>query len=322
MRESKGATDLDFIHRQTPEADIYFIRNKKMRAESVNAYFRVSAKTPELWFPDTGTILAQSVYEQTTQGVRIPLQLAPMGSLFVVFRKPFSRPHLFSLDPGINTIKITDKEIRVTAFENGSYQMKTSDGRAIEIEIDQVPSAMKLIGPWKVHFPAGWGAPDSAVFKELKSWTEHEHPGIRCFSGTACYETQFEIPRELFGNGRDPALREPRKLYLDLGQLWAVGEVILNGQSLGIVWKPPYRIEITKAVKAGQNRLEIEITNTWANRLVGDAQLPPDQRYCRTNITFSGTPGKSWKEIPLRKSGLLGPVELVPAIEKTITLTK
>jgi hypothetical protein len=285
-----------------------------MRAESVNAHFRVSAKAPELWFPDTGTILAQPVYEQTPEGVRVPLQLAPMASLFVVFRKPVSRSHLVSLVPGINVTKVTEREIRVTAFENGYYKIKTSDGRTAKIEIAQVPSAMKLIGPWKVHFPAGWGAPDSVIFTELKSWSEHEHPGIRSFSGTACYETKFEVPREWFAKGR--------KLYLDLGQLWALGEVLLNGQSLGIVWKPPYRVEITEAVRTGQNRLEIEIANTWSNRLVGDAQLPPDQRYCRTNITASGTPGKPWKEIPLRKSGLLGLVELIPAIEKTITLTK
>lgn len=322
LREPKGATELDFIHRRTPEADIYFIRNKKMRAEFVNAHFRISAKAPELWFPDTGTILKQPVYEQTPEGVRVPLQLAPMASLFVVFRKPDNRSHLISLNPGINVTKVTEREVRVTAFENGSYQIKTSDGRAAKIEIDQVPSAMKLIGPWKVYFPAGWGVPDSVIFTELKSWSEHEHPGIRYFSGTACYETEFEVPREWFGKGRDPALREPRKLYLDLGRLWALGEVILNGQSLSIVWKPPYRIEITKAVRAGQNKLEIEITNTWSNRLVGDAQLPADQRCCRTNITASGTPAKPWKQIPLRKSGLLGPVELIPAIEKTIALTK
>ena len=202
----------------------------------------------------------------------------------------------------------------MTAFENGSYKIKTSDGRIIKIEINQIPSALQLTGPWNVYFPAGWGAPDYATFAELKSWTEHENPGIRNFSGTACYKTEFVIPRQWFKQGR--------KIYIDLGKLWALGEVTLNGRSLGIVWKPPYRIEITKAARAGQNKLEIEITNTWANRLVGDAKLPPDQRYCRTNITYSGTPGKPWKDIPLRQSGLFGPVELVQAIEKTISLTK
>jgi hypothetical protein len=306
--------DLDFIHRQTPEADIYFIRNRTMRREFVNAHFRVSARTPELWLPDTGTILQQLVYEQWPQSTRVPLQLPPMGSLFVVFRKSVSLPHLVSLDPGINATTVTDKQIRVTTFENGSYTMRTSNDQTMEIEIDKIPPTRRLTGPWKVYFPAGWGAPESATFAKLKSWTEHENPGIHNFSGTACYKKNFRIPRRWFGKGR--------KIYLDLGQLWALGEVTLNGRSLGIVWKPPYRIEITEAAKPDQNKLEVEITNTWANRLVGDAQLLPDQRYCRTNITYSGTPGKSWKDIPLRQSGLLGPVQLIQAVEKTISLTE
>jgi len=310
----KEATDLDFIHRRILEADIYFIRNRKMRTEYVNAYFRISAKSPELWLPDTGTILEQPVYEQTPEGIRVPLQLSPLESIFVVFRKPFQQQHLVSLDAGIKATTVTEREVRLTAFENGSYKMKTSDGRTIKFEIDQIPSALQLTGPWNVCFPTGWGAPDSVTFAKLKSWTEHENPCIRNFSGTSCYEKEFKIPRQW--------LKKGRKIYLDLGKLWALGEVTLNSRPLGVVWKPPYRIEITDVARAGQNKLEIEITNTWANRLVGDAHLPPDQRYCRTNIKYSGTPGKSWKDISLRQSGLLGPVELVQAVEKTISLTK
>jgi len=306
--------DLDFIHRQTDKEDIYFIRNKKNRREFVNAHFRVSAKTPEIWMPESGTILQQPVYEQMSEGIRVPLDFAPFGSLFVVFRKPVSQTHLVSAYPGINAKILSEREVCITAFENGSYRMKTSDGRTIKIDIDRIPSAIQITGPWNVKFPAGWGSPDSVTFAELKSWTEHENPGIHNFSGTACYRTEFTIPRQWFGEGK--------KIYLDLGKLWALGEVTLNGRSLGIVWKPPYRIEITKAARAGQNKLEIEITNTWANRLVGDAQLPPEKRYCRTNITYSGTPGKPWKDIPLRESGLLGPVELVQAVEKNVSLTE
>ncbi|MBW7988700.1 MAG: hypothetical protein FVQ84_01580 [Planctomycetes bacterium] len=312
---SETEADLDFIHRRTPEADIYFICNRKMRREFVNAYFRVSAGVPELWLPDTGTILQQPVYEHTQEGIRVPLQLEPSGSLFVVFRKPVTtRPHLVSLDLGINATTVTEKKVRATAFENGSYKMKTYSGQTIKFEIDRIPSPLRLTGPWKVYFPAGWGAPDSATFADLKSWTEHENPGIRNFSGTANYKKNFRIPRHWFS--------KDRKIYLDLGNLWSLGEVSLNGHSLGILWKPPYRIEITKAARPGQNNLEIEITNTWANRLIGDTKLPPDQRYCRTNITYSGTPGIAWKDIPLRPSGLLGPVQLIQTVEKTIALAE
>ena len=306
--------DLDFIHRRTTDSDIYFIRNRQNNREFVNAHFRVSSRAPELWLPDTQTIQEQPVYEQTPEGICVPLELDPFGSLFVVFHKPADRSHLISMDPGIDATVLSENEVCITAFENGSYKMKTSDERTIQIDIDRIPSAIQVTGPWDVNFTAGWGAPDSVTFTELKSWTEHENQGIRDFSGTACYKKEFVIPQQWFG--------KDKKIYIDLGQLWALGEVTINGQSLGIVWKPPYRIEITKAARAGRNKLEIEVTNTWANRLVGDAQLQPEQRFCRTNITSSGTPGKPWKDIPLRQSGMFGPVELVQAVEKRISLTK
>jgi hypothetical protein len=190
--------------------------------------------------------------------------------------------------------------------------MKTCDGRSAELAVNDILPELSLTGPWKVSFAAGWGAPDSVSFAELKSWTEHENPGIRCFSGIARYEKEFEIQRGWF--------RDNSRLYLDLGRLWCIGRVLLNGQPLGIVWKPPYRVDVTDAAKPGGNKLVVEIANTWANRLVGDTRLPEGQRLCRTNITRSGTPGKPWREIPLRESGLLGPVRLVMAVEKTVAL--
>jgi len=309
----KEDTDLDYIHRHTPEADIYFIRNKRMRPESFNAHFRVSDKVPELWFPDTGRIVKQLVYEQTAEGIRVPLQLGPADSLFIVFRKSDDRPHLISANSGLTVTEFAENEVRVTASKNGLYKLKTLDGRTVEFKIDEIPPEMRLTGPWKVFFPAGRGAPDSVSLDKLVSWTDHENPGIRYFSGIARYEKEVEIPRKwLLDNSR---------LYLDLGRIWCVGEVFLNGQSTGIVWKPPHCVDITDAVKTGSNRLEIDIANTWANRLVGDARSPENQRLCRTNITGSGTPRKPWRDVPLRRSGLLGPVRLVMTIEKTVDLT-
>ena len=272
-------TDLDFIHRCTAEADIYFVRNKKMRGESVDAIFRVSGKSPELWLPASGRILQQSEYRQTPEGVRVSLRLPPYGSLFVVFRK-----------------------------------LDKSHDRTTQVVIDRDSSAMELTGPWTVRFPEGWGAPKTVTSVTLKSWTAHAHPCIRHFSGIARYETEFDIPEAWLGDGK--------RLLLDLGRLWAVGEVWLNGKPLGIVWKPPYRLEISRAAQPGRNRLEVEIANTWSNRLVGDALLPQAARYCRTNITGSGTPKKLWRDVPLHESGLLGPVRLIPAVEKTIRFTE
>jgi hypothetical protein len=96
---------------------------------------------------------------------------------------------------------------------------------------------------------------------------------------------------------------------LDLGAVQQVAKVTLNGRELGILWKPPYSIDITGAVRAGKNTLVVEVANTWTNRLTGDAFLPPEQRYARSNMRAS----LSRKETPLQPSGLLGPVRIILA---------
>jgi hypothetical protein len=135
------------------------------------------------------------------------------------------------------------------------------------------------------------------------SWTEHSKDGVRYFSGIATYHKQFELSTDQIG--------ADRQMFLDLGQVCFVADVYLNGKNLGILWKPPFQVDITQAVKLGTNYLVVEVANTWSNRLAGDANSPQDQRYCQTNITHSQTWSVPWKDTPLLESGLLGPVRLV-----------
>jgi hypothetical protein len=309
---SRNDTALDYIHRRTPEVDIYFIRNVNARTASVEATFRVTGKAPECWDPRTGRNHIIPVYEQTAQGTRLSLVLEPFGSTFVVFRRPAAPVHFCSAAPDLRVTQQTDGEVRIQAFSNGTFQITRSNGDRVDVAVKNLPSARPVQGPWTIQFAPGWGAPDSVTWTELQSWTDHEDSGIRHFSGIARYQTSFDLPPDW--------LQPERRVHLDLGRLWAVGRVRLNGVSLGVLWAPPYRVEITKAARAGQNKLEVEIANTWANRLVGDTQLAPEQRFCKTNITVSGTPGRPWKDVPLRASGLLGPVRLIPVQEKTVAL--
>jgi hypothetical protein len=85
----------------------------------------------------------------------------------------------------------------------------------------------------------------------------------------------------------------------------------VNDREAGVPWKAPFRLDVTDALRPGANRLAIEVTNTWSNRLVGDAQPGATERFTRTNIT--GTGGQPWAKVPLQDSGLFGPVRLVPA---------
>jgi hypothetical protein len=158
---------------------------------------------------------------------------------------------------------------------------------------------LQLDGTWQVAFDPKWGGPVTADFPRLMSWTGRPEPGIRNYSGTATYRQTFALPNGIAG----------KRLSLDLGEVCELAEVRLNGQTLGVVWSPPYRVDITGVVKPTGNVLEIEVVNFWPNRIIGDAALPPSQRLTRTNIR------KLTKDTPLMASGLLGPVRVLERIK-------
>ena len=145
-------------------------------------------------------------------------------------------------------------------------------------------------------FP-GRGAPESLQLDSLGSWSENALPGVRHFSGIATYRLNFEAAGTL------PAAA---RTWLDLGEVAEIAEVSLNGHSLGTLWHPPFRVDVTGALRPGSNLLEVRVANVWANRLIGDAQ-PGAERVAYTSApTYRA-------DAPLRPSGLLGPVRLLEA---------
>ncbi len=150
-------------------------------------------------------------------------------------------------------------------------------------------------GPWSVIFPVDRGGPSEPVsFDKLASWTDHADDRIKYFSGTASYRKTIQLEKPKPG----------MKLLLDLGNLPHLAEIILNGKNLGVVWMKPAVVDISSAAKPGDNDLEIQVTNVWKNRMVGDAKLDPTKR-----ITWSNWPFYKGNE-SLEVSGLLGPVSL------------
>ena len=121
------------------------------------------------------------------------------------------------------------------------------------------------------------------TFEKLISWSEHSDPGVKHFSGTATYAKAISVPASLIG--------KDKRLYLDLGNVAVMAEVTLNGKNLGILWKPPYCVDVTDAVKAGENALELSVVNLWINRMIGDELLPEDSRAIRTARSRHGRSG-------------------------------
>ncbi len=153
----------------------------------------------------------------------------------------------------------------------------------------------EISGPWQVRFDPRWGGPGEVSFAELVSWTMRPEPGIKFYSGTATYRRTFDLPPNAGTNA----------LWLDLGQLRELAQVRLNGKDLGVVWAPPFRVNISGIAGSKDNTLEVDVVNFWPNRIIGDDLLPAGQRLTRTNIRkLIGT-------TPLSESGLFGPVRIM-----------
>lgn len=154
-----------------------------------------------------------------------------------------------------------------------------------------------LNGNWRVKFDTAAGGPLAPlVFTQLQSWSNNTDAAVRYYSGTAEYETVFQY-QPVAGKA---------KLILALGAVGNIAEVEVNGMSCGITWTAPYQADITGAIRPGENKVVVKVTNTWANRLIGDHAFPEQQR------TWTTAPFRLENK-PLQPAGLLGPVTLVAA---------
>jgi hypothetical protein len=160
----------------------------------------------------------------------------------------------------------------------------------------------KQINNWQVQFDPNYGGPVKAVaFDQLYDWSKRTEDGIRYYSGTATYSSTFSW-------SKPQQKGASAMVYLDLGKVANLADVTVNGLSCGILWTFPYRLDITKAVHPGQNKIVIKVTNTWANRLMGDHDLPVDKQ-----MTWTNAPYRLDKK-PLLPAGLLGPVKLLEMV--------
>jgi hypothetical protein len=211
----------------------------------------------------------------------------------------------------------------LAAREAGRYEVQTARGGTRTLEVARLPATAEINRPWQVHFAPAVGGPGEVRFARLEDWSQRAEPGIKFYSGAAVYRTTFGAPR----------LAADTAWQLDLGRVEVMAEVTLNGRHLGILWKPPFQLDVTAALRPGENHLEVKVVNLWINRLIGDEHLPEDsernptgtlkvwpewvqqERPSPTGRT-SFTSWRLWKkDEPLVPSGLLGPVRLLPIVQ-------
>jgi hypothetical protein len=327
-----GLEKVRYIHRRSADADIYFVSNQAAAPVTITPAFRVSGMACELWRPDTGAI--ERVAVEAGDGVsKVKLDLDGSGSVFVVFRPTSTReiPATATAAPGrleivsavyeaidgsggkadvtqrvsamvkdgtLRTSATVDalggdpaylhvKQLRIDYMYNGKAgSALIPEGSHVELPLgDAIP------GPWDVEIGA-----KKVKFETLASWSTSEDPAIKYFSGTATYQTTFTAT---------PTAGVPA--VLDLGQVDSLAEVTLNGKTFTVLWKPPYKVDVSSALKAGENALTVRVVNTWHNRLVGEVVdpkgSPPPTPWTSRNPGYQPTER-------LMSAGLSGPVSI------------
>lgn len=319
------AAELLWIHRTDDSgADWYFVSNQSDEAFEDLCDFRVTGRQPELWDAATGRIRDVARFREHDGRTTVQIPFDARGSWFIVFRKPAStaavKPNADELAPAA----------RGNAASSPRRGLWIEEGRVVE-EIAQ-PGPRPLDGPWDLTFQPNRGAPASARLDRLIDLSRHDDEGIRHFSGTVAYRTSFALPQS---ETRTSSSRR----YLDLGEVYGLAEVIVNGRNLGVLWKRPFRTEVTDALKTGENEVEVRVTTLWVNRLIGDAKKMAalGVQYADRNSVISKWPewvGKdspiagapvtfaTWRQWtgdePLQPAGLAGPVTLQVVARKPL----
>jgi len=297
-----GTVDVRYIHRKLTEGELYFVASQSEEAEEIHFTFRVSGMVPEIWNPVTGEKTVVANYIDNGTVTTIPFKMDPYGSRFVIFRPAAANHAVVKLVQDGNPVCLDGNGLRYTVWENGSYAAEFSDGAKAETVVSDIPAPENVPEGWMISFQKERGAPDGAIaFDTLQSWTDRPEEGIKYFSGTATYQKTINVSAD--------RLKKGRRIYLDLGDVKHIAEVFVNGQPLGVLWKPPFRVDITDAAKSGANKVAVKVTNCWKNRILGDWKQPEDQRITWTLYPFY----HDQKDAPLMESGLLGPVRLLSA---------
>lgn len=309
------AGSFNFIHRRTEDSDIYFVSNKTMDDINTECLFRVEDRVPMLWDPENGTMKEQYVYNSVEGGIRLPVVLSPGASIFVVFNREASSAGFVSFAkdgsgndecvPVEQLVEVNEKSTLFECWQNGTYLLKSRNGKIKQTEVKAIPAPKIIKGNWKLQFDPEWGAPAEIELPELISWTDHADDGVKYYSGKGVYNKIINVPGAWLGSGNG--------IYLDLGDVREVAEIYINGKSAGVLWKPPFRVDISSLLKPGDNDLKIEVMNLWINRLSGDMNLPDDKKFTRTNIRSDGGSWlENYEDWDVQPAGLLGPVRLLP----------
>jgi hypothetical protein len=307
-----AAPPVRYLHRRSRDADIYFLSTASAQPVRFRADFRVGQRQPELWDPVTGVAIMAPAFRTDATRTLLDLTLGDAGAIFVVLRHapPARHPTEFRTSAG-KPVTLLDPLVpaadgMLVSVSGESLLATWSDGRSQTLAMPAgAPSATVLAGPWAVTFTPPSGRTFTREFADLQSWTSGADE-LKYFSGAATYRSEFLLPAD--------TLRPDRRVLLDLGAVHDLATPTINGRTLATLWTPPFRADVTSALRPGRNVIEIEVRNRWVNRLMGDDRLPQDIEYQQKLKT-----GRTWGIIAKFPTWLNDPVGIAGRARQTFT---
>ena len=309
-------TNLMFIHKNTKDADVFFVVNQQDKPLSRMCYFNTAYTVPEIWNPETGEVTKIAVYDRKESVVCLPVTFEPKESLFFIFSDESPKEYINKveeegkqlfppLDNGDDTyIPVAyynaNNELQFETKQNGDFEFTSNNRKTYEVHLNapKVKTIDDFTGNVTI-MPVNNNQISSIDITNLKSFIDYSESKIKYFSGTALYQIDFDLPSSYFSDGKSVSLR--------LGKLDAATEISLNGKSLGYLWMSGMSIPVTGLLKE-KNHLEVRLGTTCRNRIIGDLK-----QYDEVKSLWTSGPVTNFlrKDSSLKPSGLTGPIQLV-----------
>lgn len=326
-------SEVKYTHRSSPGYEVYFFTNRDTLTQQAVVLLKHHNKTvPQLWDPVDGDIKPVSVWKIMGDYMRVGLTLHPQQAVFVVLKtgtapqNHFTDMQVNDGKPDMHFVPLPHGKNMLYSLTPGVISLTDAGGSMQKITVGFSKQIM-MSAPWKVRFSPKLDKPFELGIDSLKDFSQFDDTRVKYFAGTAEYTQLVHLDAT--------AIKPDSRVILDLGELHDIAVLKVNGKQVGVLWYPPYRTDVTDYVQAGNNTIEIEVTNNWANRLIGDEQHPEDfewgsdrgEKLGRAILAYpewflhnSPRPSKErktfsiWhyyrKHSPLKPAGLLGPVKI------------
>ncbi len=319
IHSTQGPDSIKVLHRHSSDADIYFVVNRLEKAQNPTITFRVQGKQPELWQAEDLSICDAPVWAQKDGRTSVSLSLGCRQTVFVVFRRSVTNAeHAVS-------VSVADASAEWSVGRDGkgtpvfcspthaSAKVVYASGKEKTISTEPIAPA-RIDGSWDISFAHQMGDKFQLSFPELIDFSKHADKRVNYFAGTATYRKTIRLDAAQLASGR--------RVILDLGTMNDIAAVKINGSVERVLWYAPYTLDITGLLRAGENLLEIAVTNNWANAIIGDEQIPADfsngsfpawmiKNQPRPSARKTYTTWNYYnKNSELKPAGLVGPVQL------------